>query len=257
MIWMMQVPPWILGSLFVVVLVGFSVAGLIVFRRAVSHTRLEEAHAASGQVFQLAGVLYAVLVAFVVVVVWEQFRDAQQATHSEALAIADLLRDSEALPAQARPQIRKELIAYTQDVVGDEFPRMRRGEAIEEQSEQLTRVWDSYLHVEPVTRAEVSFYDESIRRLDDLGTSRKVRVASSQAEIPGELWVLLIGGGLIVMLFTFMFGTQDLYVQASVVALTAALMAFVVYLIFTLEHPFVGALSVSPDAYAHVLADWS
>jgi hypothetical protein len=257
MIWLLQVPPVILGSLFVVVLVGLSVVGLIVFRRAVSHARLAEANAVSGQVFQLAGVLYAVLVAFVVVVVWEQFGDAEQATHSEATAIADLIRDSEALPAQVRPQIRHELIAYTQDVVNDEFPRMRRGEAIEEQSEHLTRVWDSYLGVEPVTRAEISFYDESITRLDDLGTGRKVRVASGHAEIPVELWVLLIGGGAIVMMFTFMFGTQDLIVHASGVALTAALMALVLYLIFALEHPFVGALSVKPDAYVNVLADWS
>jgi len=82
MIWLLQIPPVILGSLFVVVLVGLSIFGLVVFRRTVSHTRLEEANAVSGQVFQLAGVLYAVLVAFVVVVVWEQFGDAEEATRS-------------------------------------------------------------------------------------------------------------------------------------------------------------------------------
>jgi hypothetical protein len=256
-IWLLQIPPVIVGTLFVVVLVALSVLGLIVFRRAVSHTRLAEANGVSGQVFQLAGVLYAVLVAFVVVVAWEQFGDAEDATHSEATAIADLIRDSDALPARIRPQIQQELIAYTHDVVDNEFPRMRRGEAVEDQSEALTRVWDSYMKVEPVTRAEISFYDESITRLDDLGSSRKVRISSGQSEIPAELWVLLIGGGAIVMAFTFMFGTQDLLVHASGVALTAALMAFVLYLIFALEHPFVGALSVKPDAYVDVLAVWS
>jgi hypothetical protein len=54
-----------------------------------------------------------------------------------------------------------------------------------------------------------------------------------------------------------MFGTPDLVVHASAVALTAALMAFVMYLIFALEHPFVGSLSVSPDPYVHVLEFWS
>jgi hypothetical protein len=39
--------------------------------------------------------------------------------------------------------------------------------------------------------------------------------------------------------------------------LTAALMGFVMYLIFALEHPFVGTLSVKPDAYSHVLEIWS
>ena len=58
----------------VVITVSLSVLGLIVTRRIVPQERLEKVSAASEPVFTLAGVLYAVLVAFVVVVVWEQIR---------------------------------------------------------------------------------------------------------------------------------------------------------------------------------------
>ncbi len=257
MIWLLQIPPLIVGTLTVIIVVTLSVVGLFIFRRLVSQTRLENAHSVSGEVFfSLAGVLYAVLVAFVVVVVWEQFGDAEKAAESEASAIADLLRDSHAFPPADRPQVQQALIAYLNDVRNDEFPRMRKGEAIEQQSEQLTAVWDSYLKIQPVTRTEIAFYDQAIHRLDDLSTSRKERIATSQAEIPGELWVLLIGGGAIVMAFTFMFGTPDVVVHATAVALTAALMGFVMYLIFALEHPFVVTLSVKPEPYNHVLEIW-
>ncbi|MGB8503579.1 DUF4239 domain-containing protein [Mycobacterium sp.] len=257
MIWLLQVPPLIVGTLTVIVVVALSLLGLFSFRRLVSQTRLENAHSVSGEVFfSLAGVLYAVLVAFVVVVVWEQFGHAEQATESEASAIADLLRDSHAFPAADRPQVQQALIAYLEDVRNDEFPRMRKGEAIEQQSEQLTHVWESYLKIQPVSRTEIAFYDQAIHRLDDLSTSRKERIATGAAEIPGELWVLLIGGGAIVMAFTFMFGTPDAVVHATAVALTAALMGFVMYLIFALEHPFVGTLSVKPEAYSHVVDIW-
>jgi len=258
MIWLLQVPAPIVGSLTVIVVVGLSILGLLIFRRLVSKTRLESAHTMPGDVFfSLAGVLYAVLVAFVVVVVWEQFVDAEAAAQSEASAIADLLRDSHAFPASDRPQLQQSLTTYAQDVVDDEFARMRRGESIEQQSQHLTNVWEAYLKIQPATRSEIAFYDESIRRLDDLSSSRKERIETSASEIPGELWVLLIGGGAIVMAFTYMFGTSDLLVHASAVALTAALMAFVMYLIFALEHPFVGTLSVKPDAYTQVLEIWS
>jgi hypothetical protein len=60
----------------------------------------------------------------------------------------------------------------------------------------------------------------------------------------------------VVMAFTFMFGTPDAVVHATAVALTAALMGFVMYLIFALEHPFVGTLSVKPEAYSHVVEIW-
>jgi hypothetical protein len=44
--------------------------------------------------------------------------------------------------------------------------------------------------------------------------------------------VLLIGGGAVVMAFTFLFGTRDLFAHACAVALTAGLMGFVMHLIF-------------------------
>ena len=98
MIWILQIPAPIMGSLTVAFVVAFSVGGLVVFRKLVPHTRLEGTNEASGHIFQLAGVLYAVLVAFVVVVVWEQFGNAESAAGAEANAIADLLRDSASLP---------------------------------------------------------------------------------------------------------------------------------------------------------------
>ena len=72
----------------------------------------------------------------------------------------------------------------------------------------------------------------------------------------GELWVLLIGGGAVVMAFTFRFGTRDLFVHACAAALTAGLMGFVMHLIFALEQPFVGALSVKLDPYVNVFQIW-
>lgn len=256
MLWLLQFPPFVLGFLWVSVVVGVSVGGLVVFRRAVSHTRLENANEMSAPVFQLAGVLYAVLVAFVVVVVWEQFSDAEDASGMEAAAISDLLRDSEALPPESRVIVQRSLTDYARDVIDDEFPRMRRGEAIEEQSTQLVAVWEAYLSVDPETRNEIAFFDHAIVRLNDLSADRKLRVSTSEAAVPGELWVLLVGGGGVVMAFTFLFGTRDVVVHALAVGLTAALLAFVLYLIFALEHPFVGALSVDPDAFVRVLQDW-
>jgi hypothetical protein len=255
-LWLLQLPAPLLGSVTVAFVVGLSVGGLVVFRKLVSHTRLEEANEVSGQVFQLAGVLYAVLVAFVVVVVWEQFGDAEHATESEASAIADLLRDSTAIPTASRAEVQRGLLDYTADVVNTEFPRMRRGEAIEEESARTTELWDAFLKVQPETRNEISFFDHDIVKLNELSEHRKLRVSTSEAAIPGELWVLLIGGGAVVMAFTFLFGTRTLLVHALGVGLTAALMGFVMYLIFALEHPFVGALSVKPDPYVNVLQIW-
>lgn len=257
MLWLLQIPAPILGFLWVAVIVGFSVGGLVLFRKAVSHTRLENANAVSGTVFQLAGVLYAVLVAFVVVVVWEQFSEAEDASGQEATAVADLLRDSAALPPESRAAIEQNLIAYTRTVVDVEFPKMHRGESVEEQSDELFRVWETYLTIQPETRNEIAFFDHAIVRLNDLGAARKMRVSTGESSVPGELWILLVGGGGVMMAFTFLFGTRDLVVHSLAVGLTSALLAFVLYLIFALEHPYVGDLSVEPTAFVNVLRVWA
>lgn len=257
MIWLLQFPPPVLGLIWVAVIVGLSVGGLVLFRKAVSHTRLESANPVSSAVFQVAGVLYAVLVAFVVVVVWEQFGDAEDASSKEASAVSDLLRDSAALPAAYRTEVQQSLLAYSRDVIDHEFPRMRHGETITEQSDALNNVWQAYLKVQPESRNEIAFFDHAIVRLNDLSANRKLRVSTGDASVPGELWVLLIGGGAVLMAFTYLFGTRDLLVHGLAVGLTASLLAFVMYLIFALEHPFVGALSVQPTPFVNALTEWN
>lgn len=257
MIWLLQLPAPLVGLVVVIITVSFAVLGLVLTRRFLPQQRLAATGSVAGHVFDLAGVLYAVLVAFVVVVVWEQLNSAERGTEAEAIAISDLLRDSAGLPAANRPALQQSLIAYTNDVVDDEFPRMRQGETIEQQSDHLTDVWQNYLKIEPVSQREIAFYQESITRLDELGNARKTRISGSQSEIPGELWVLLLGGGMVMLLFTYMFPSPDVVVHGALIAHAGSLLAFVLYLTFAMEHPFVGSIAVSPEAYQHVLDTWS
>jgi len=65
-------------------------------------------------------------------------------------------------------------------------------------------------------------------------------------------WLMTFG-----ILYSVMSSLPHTAYLASLAPPIAALMAFVMYLIFALEHPFVGTLSVKPDAYSHVLEIWS
>ena len=212
MIWLLQIPAPLLGFVTVALVVGCPSADCSCSEKR-CRTLESRANDVSGQVFQLAGVLYAVLVAFVVV--WEQFGDAENATQAEASAIADLLRDSTAIPAAYRPEVQRSLVAYTEDVINDELPRMRRGETIEEESDHTTELWTAFLKVQPESRNEIAFFDRDIVKLN----SRSLGSCG---------WGRSDGG----------------------------FEGFVMYLIFALEHPFVGALSVKPDPYVNVLQIW-
>ena len=65
---------------------------------------------------------------------------------------------------------------------------MQRGESVDQQSAELTEIWHSYIQAEPVTQSQIAFYRESLTRLDDLGSARKVRLSGSEDEIPLSDW---------------------------------------------------------------------
>lgn len=248
------------GTVTVMLTVGLALLGLFLFRRAIPRGRLAETGSVTGSAFTLVGILYPLVAAFALSTVWDGHQAAQAATANEAAAVADLLYASEALPAATRAAVSQQTLAYAQDVMNDEFPRMRLGSPIESRSEQLRQIRRTLSGAEPRTRQEIQAYDESATALERLSSSRSERTgdssAGSKSGLEPEIWVLLIGGAVISVLFTYMVDTNDVTIHALCVALTAALLGFVLYLILTLDRPFVGSLAVSTDAYQQVVDDW-
>jgi len=71
------------------------------------------------------------------------------------------------------------------------------------------------------------------------------------------MWVLLLGGGMILLAMSCLLTAPDLKVYCIWVGLAGALLSLVLYLILLLEHAFVGDVSVGPEAYTRVLDTWS
>src|SRR5215475_4974159 len=67
-------------------------AGLVWVRRRIGLERLAVNNEVAGFKFAVVGVIYAVLLAFAIVVVWQKFSDAETAVTQEAGAAATLYR---------------------------------------------------------------------------------------------------------------------------------------------------------------------
>jgi hypothetical protein len=244
-------------------LVGFAIAALVVtlsvsclvfVRKRWPNLATKDSNDIADPIYSMVGVLYAVLLAFMVIVVWEQFTTAQDQTELEASAVSDLLRVVDAFPVNERMTLKDDLIAYCRDVVEHEWPLMARGADVELESPAYRKLWTDYLAMTPEEGKQVSLYNDCITRLNDLGSKRKLRLVSSEAELPGIMWVLLIGGSCISIGFTFFFGTENVRLHAIIVGLLSALLGFVLFLIFSLEHPYSGNLSVKPAGFEKIIA---
>jgi hypothetical protein len=241
-----------LGFLVVAPTVAATVAAVRVLR-----SRLAPAvggdNEAAGFVYSMIGVVYAVLLAFIVSVVWQQHDDARGGADREAQEIATLLRDSGAFPDEARERMRTALLAYARAAVEDEWPAMAAGQASARTAEAHERIWQAYYAFEPVTEREKAFYSASIERLNDLGASRRERLLASRSGLPPMLWLLLAGGGVVAVGFTFLFGTESTGAHVLIAATLAGFVAFLMFLILALDYPFTGALGIPPEALEHVI----
>jgi chromate transport protein ChrA len=83
-------PLWVAAILLVVLPTMAAMCGPVLMRRRIGLERLASNNEIAGFKFATVGVIYAVLLAFAEIVVWEKFSDAETAVVQEAGASATL-----------------------------------------------------------------------------------------------------------------------------------------------------------------------
>jgi Protein of unknown function (DUF4239) len=218
----------------------------------------QEAHNDTyGVYFGMVGLLYAILLAFVVVVAWEQFNSAEESTHTEVTRLSNLFRDAEPLPDADQNRIQNGLVVYVQNVIDREYDTMADGESDGPTEAAYEAIWTGFYsaQVEGDGPAAV-FYGSAVGRLNELGEARRLRILSSQSTIPLPLWILLLWGGFFTISWLFPFYMADTRVQTVALGSVGAFTGFVLFLIYALQHPFAGDIAIDPAVYQNLLDGW-
>lgn len=234
--------------------IALSVAGLLIVRRRVPLTLLEEHHEVAGVCFAVVGGLYGIILAFVMVSSWERYETARQDTETEASAAADLYRHSSGFSEPTRSRLGSTVIAYVQSVVEDEFPAIKVGESSPPTQDRYFAVWDALLSAHPVDGWEVALYQSSLDRLDDLADGRRNRMFYLESGLPSLIWIFLIAFGFVTVGFTYMFGMRRLLPQVMITVVLAGTIAWTLVLVHETQEPFTGALRVDERAFRIALA---
>jgi hypothetical protein len=237
---------WFEAAVVVLGTVVLSVIGLLLVRRWVAVEVLERHNEVAGFVYAVIGVIYAVLLAFTAVIVWEQFNKAEAAVENEANAVADLYHGAQSFKTEVQQEIEAALRDYVSVVVQKEWSAMARGLSSAEASTAYDRLWHTYRRFEPQSEQEKLWYAQALKGLDDLGDQRTFRLLSSRSKVPAIVWVVLIGGGIVTIGYSWLFGTSNASAQGLMTAALALTIALVMVSIMALEHPFSGFTYVEP-----------
>src|SRR4051812_21824674 len=91
-------PLYLVVPVSLLVAIGLAIAGVAFLQRSVNRDELRESQEVAAAIYAVIGTIYAVILAFVVVVVWEQFNDADRVVHEEASHLGNLRQMAQAFP---------------------------------------------------------------------------------------------------------------------------------------------------------------
>jgi hypothetical protein len=104
-------------------------------------------------------------------------------------------------------------------------------------------------------QADGAVVSEMLRQVDLVARSRRARLIASEGAVPNLLWLVLLGGAVITIGYTFFFGAESLRAQALMTALLAIMIFSELLVIVGIDRPFSGAIKVGPNALAAVIAE--
>jgi hypothetical protein len=244
---------WIAGELLIVAAVaGFWVALHALWQRRFRSEVLRKHNDVAGFLFSAVGVIYAVVLGFVVVVVWEKYDATVSNVATEVAAVSDLYRTTSGLPNPVRGEIRRQLLQYSKKVVDLEWPAMQKGIIAQNDLPLLEDIGLKIDLFKPADAGETNIQEMALTQLERLFDARRSRIYQSGPSVPLVLWFALVAGAIAVLAFAFLFGVENRGAQLWMTAILAGLIAILFIVIAEFDHPFGGSVRIGPGGWLYL-----
>jgi len=197
------------------------------------------------------GLVYAVLFGLLVVATFQITKDLQDHIAMEASSLATIYRSTEAYPEPLRSELRAQLRDYTHYVIEKDWPAHRQVRVLVGGDHRLQAIRQKLFSFEPKTASEGEIHREMLRYFNAMNVAREERLGAVFSSIPDVLWYVLLFGALVMIVFLWMLH-MDLLPQVLFGGITAIFLGVMIFLIYAMDHPLQGAVSVGPDAFQTV-----
>ncbi len=240
----------VVGTLVVAGAAALSVIGFILVSKKVPKRWLVADGDAASALYATIGMVYAILIAIAAIAVWEPRTDAGQSADREADSLIEASWTAEGLAPADRAEIRSLISTYLRDVVDREWSSLRELQAAAPETEAVfTRLRDRVAAVQPVTDAEIAAHQQLSTQIADAAGARRARISAASEGIPGPLWPILLVGGLISVVFFYLFGLDRTFPNGLMMAVVGGMIALLLFVLYQLEYPFSRSLAVGPDSF--------
>jgi hypothetical protein len=250
-----SLPLWLLILLVVIIPTGLAMTAQLLVRRWVGVETLAKNNEIAGFKFATVGVIYAVLLAFSVIVVWEKFNDAQTSVAEEAGATAALFHYADGKEPEALA-LRTALVNYLKAAIDDEWPAMNLESEAHGVTSALDKLYSTALALSRSGTRDTADMSEVFRQVDTVTAARRIRLHLATGLVPDVIWIALFAGALLTIGFTLFFGSENLLAQVCMTGVLSLLVTLGLVVIISIDHPFTGPVHIHPDALATVLEEF-
>jgi len=248
----------------IVVIIGATVA--LAFAAAIATRALFDINQLAADtgltttVYQVIGTIYAILLAFVVSGIWQNFSGAMTTVHVEADALMSLMHISEAFSKEDTKEIHAAVHSYAKMVIDEEWHELVRFARGYITADDLNVFPGSVLALmgavqsrEPLSAREITGFEQALVKLNNWLDARRERLQSARGGNAAALWPLLIAGAIVLFAFHGLFVANATEVWAALLLGPSLVVGISFYLIFSLDSPFTGTLSADLGPFQYVV----
>lgn len=248
---------WSLVPSILATVAGFTLAAATaacILPRLISDRVLHIDNDVKSAIFATVGVLYAVLLGFVAVGVWDRFEQAEQRTFEEASQLQELYRDSYTFPDGAR--LRFALRRYTNAVISYDWKQMDAGRDCPLTRLRIEAIDASVRMLRVRVPDQEGVYADMLDALHGMLSDRDARVAMFATGLNPVVSTVLWIGAFLAVGFSCLLGCSHSPVRVTVIGGFGAMLGLVLYLTLILDYPFRGGVHIEPLAFTRASMDY-
>ena len=229
--------------------VGGTVAAFIIINVVWPATERRGHNEVVGWQLSVIGTSYAVILAFMLFNVWDNFRTADINADQEANALVNLYRLSEGLPDSTRTQIQLDARRYAQIMIQEEWPDMAHRTVSPAGTAVTQELWESVVTAGKDPAVQGPDFTQALTELSNMTQHRRVRHLESEFRLPGLLWTVLLVGGIITIVSSCLLSAENLGLHFVLVVCMSLMLGIALLAISEVDQPFHGAVRVQPHGF--------
>jgi len=207
-------------------------------------------------VFTIVAGVQAVLLAFVLISLFDTVSSVEGDSHTEANALVAVYWASDSLPSPAREQIQELCRSYADTVVEQEWPSLQEGAPVAGTGWDLIERMRVAIDGAPAESDwQQQRKSEAASQLWAVYEARQARLtaATGGTGVSTVVWLALIVGSILSISLPYLFDVSKLVTHMVIVGALAATIALLMFSIYQLQNPFSGGALVQPDAFSSAI----